>query len=63
MYLPPYSPDYNPVEESFGIVKNFIREEGKLIRHSNNMIRDLYECCTLIDSDVAEGLFRHDNYI
>ena len=25
-YLPPYSPDYNPLEESFAKVKAFLRE-------------------------------------
>jgi len=26
LYLPPYSPDFNPIEETFGKLKTYIRE-------------------------------------
>jgi transposase len=28
LYLPPYSPDYNPIEEAFSKVKRFLRRLG-----------------------------------
>lgn len=30
-YLPPYSPDYNPIEESFSILKRWIQHNRKLV--------------------------------
>src|SRR5260370_25086997 len=32
VFLPPYSPDYNPIEESFSDFKAKIRRSGNLIR-------------------------------
>lgn len=28
LYLPPYSPDFNPIEEYFAELKNFIKKPG-----------------------------------
>ncbi|KAF8593944.1 hypothetical protein BDV93DRAFT_410638, partial [Ceratobasidium sp. AG-I] len=28
VFLPPYSPDYNPIEQSFSAIKSHIRREG-----------------------------------
>ena len=30
VYLPPYSPDYNPIEKSFHLVKNWMRRHDQL---------------------------------
>jgi len=30
--LPPYSPDYNPIESSFSVLKAWIRRNGELVR-------------------------------
>jgi DDE superfamily endonuclease len=30
VYLPPYSPDLNPIKEHFGELKAFIRHRGKM---------------------------------
>ena len=32
MYLPPYSPDYNPIEEAFGFLKSYLRHHDELIQ-------------------------------
>ena len=32
LYLPPYSPDYNPIEESFSYVKNYLRKHDELLQ-------------------------------
>ena len=29
-FLPPYSPDFNPIEQSFHVLKGWIRRHGKL---------------------------------
>ena len=32
LFLPPYSPDLNPVEEAFSYVKNFLHKHDKLLQ-------------------------------
>jgi transposase len=32
IYLPPYSPDFNPIEEGFSAMKAWIRRNGKDVR-------------------------------
>jgi len=32
LYLPPYSPDYNPLEEAFSYVKNYLRRHDELLQ-------------------------------
>lgn len=32
LFLPPYSPDYNPIEEAFSFVKSFLRHHDDLLQ-------------------------------
>ena len=32
LYLPPYSPDYNPIEETFSYVKTYLRRHDELLQ-------------------------------
>ena len=32
LYLPPYSPDYNPIEEAFSYIKNYLRKHDELMQ-------------------------------
>lgn len=32
LYLPPYSPDYNPIEESFSYVKSYLRKHDEVLQ-------------------------------
>ena len=34
LYLPPYSPDFNPIEEAFSKVKGFLRKAGARTREA-----------------------------
>jgi transposase len=33
VYLPAYSPDYNPIEEAFAKIKNLLRKETRCTAH------------------------------
>lgn len=63
VFLPPYSPDFNPIEEYFGELKAFIKKN----RHGNEhfiklMFKEYLEWCVdVVGYRVrsAQGHFRH----
>lgn len=38
LFLPPYSPDYNPIEEAFSFVKSYLRKHDELVQVLSNPI-------------------------
>jgi len=45
-YLPPYSPDYNPIEEGFGTMKKWMkkhREDAKLFEDFGEFIGNMLD--------------------
>jgi transposase len=61
-YLPPYSPGFNPIEESFSCLKAFIRRQRDFL-YSDNPIGDIVwaaEQC--IDSKKCMGSIKHAGY-
>jgi hypothetical protein len=79
LYLPPYSPDLNPIEESFSscmmfllistsgtyfpLGKAHIRRHGVTIRTAENPILALLDACGCINEEMAIGWFYHAGYI
>ncbi|KAF9470296.1 hypothetical protein BDN70DRAFT_766388, partial [Pholiota conissans] len=63
LYLPAYSPDLNPIEESFSTLKAYLRRHGFVIRQEQDAINALLEACGCITPQMAEGWFRHAGYI
>ncbi|PPR04773.1 hypothetical protein CVT24_007089, partial [Panaeolus cyanescens] len=62
-FLPPYSPDLNPIEEAFSKVKAFIRRHGRLMTHEGDgMIFELSEIMKIVTDDDAVGYFVHAGY-
>lgn len=63
VYLPPYSPDFNPIEESFAEPKAFIKKNWR--KYADNPVQDFGEflewCVSVAGGRVrnAEGHFRH----
>jgi transposase len=61
LYLPPYSPDLNPIELAFSKVKNELR------RRRLRTVEDLWdafgESLDWISPDEARGFFRHAGYL
>lgn len=65
VYLSPYSPDYNPIEEAFSKIKSFMRRENVYFLASANtagMIYDMSMAMTIITADDAAGYFQHAGY-
>lgn len=67
-FLPPYSPDYNPIELMFSAVKSYIRRNGGIIReamgetNSLSVLLRLNEAVHSISVEDADGWYRHCGY-
>jgi transposase len=61
-YLPPYSPDLNPIELAFGILKAHLKAEYSHYLGYQNPYYILYEACSIIDGEIAEACIEHCGY-
>jgi DDE superfamily endonuclease len=63
-YLPPYSPDLNPIEEAFSKIKHFIRchQEYYTATEGDGIIFDMLEVLDIITPNDAAGYFAHAGY-
>jgi len=64
-FLPPYSPDFNPIEYSFSVIKAAMRKERTI--KSDEPMDDFAEkvlkiAGTKITAELAKSQFRHCNY-
>jgi transposase len=69
LFLPTYSPDYNPIEEAFSYVKHSLRRNQQYVDQEMgrgddfDVVNVLLEIVYSITRRNAEGWFRHSNYI
>src|SRR3712207_9590198 len=57
LYLPAYSPDYNPIEEAFSKVKRFLRKVGARSREA--LVEALGAALSAVGPEEARGYFEH----
>ncbi|KIJ57768.1 hypothetical protein HYDPIDRAFT_55078, partial [Hydnomerulius pinastri MD-312] len=58
IFLPPYSLDYNPIEQAFSAIKAYLR------RHSEDRsLTIIGQACWSITPEKAAGFFRASGYI
>ena len=68
-FLPPYSPDYNPIELLFSAMKYRLRRNGDYIRFAMNELSEAQIYSTLIETvcDITQqdtfGWYRHCGYV
>src|ERR671917_2946088 len=60
LYLPPYSPDLNPIEEAFAKVKALLRRSGERTRET--LIEAMGRALDAVTARDARGFFRHCGY-
>jgi transposase len=60
LYLPSYSPDYNPIEEAFSKIKEILRKACARTRET--LLEALGEALSAISSRDARGFFEHAGY-
>ena len=63
VYLPPYSPDLNPIEEYFSVLKAFIRKRwSEYEENPGQGFKEFLEWCVVLAGNregIAEAHFRH----
>jgi transposase len=60
MYLPPYSPDLNPIEEAFAKLKALLRRAGT--RTHEALIEAMGRALGAVTASDARGFFEHRGY-
>ena len=60
MLLPPYSPDFNPIEEAFSKVKGLVRKAGARTRAE--LFEATHRALGAVTAEDAHGFFRHSGY-
>ena len=60
LYLPPYSPDLNPIEEAFSKVKRLLREIGPRMREV--LVEAIGKALDAVSAKDAKGFFTHCGY-
>lgn len=62
VFLPPYSPDLNPIESTFSTIKQFLKRYRYFVDISYNPIYPLLLACSQITPQMAKGYFRGSGY-
>jgi transposase len=60
LYLPPYSPDFNPIEQSFSKVKSLLRRAEA--RTCESLIEAIGRALSAVSARDARGFFGHCGY-
>jgi transposase len=61
IYLPPYSPDYNPIEEAFAKIKNLLRKAAA--RSKETLMEAMVGAAlSAVTADDVRGFFEHAGY-
>ena len=60
MYLPPYSPDLNPIEEAFSKLKALLRKAGARTREA--LVEAMGRALDAVTASDASGFFEHRGY-
>ena len=68
VFLPPYSPDLNPIEECFSYIKSYIARHGDTFRNIVEVGDEadpflfLYSTLETVTAEASQGWFRHSGY-
>jgi transposase len=60
LYLPPYSPDLNPIEEAFAKIKGLMRKAEARTR--GTLIETMGAAISAVTATDARGFFNHCGY-
>ncbi len=60
LYLPPYSPDLNPIEEAFSKIKGLLRKAEA--RNRETLVEVMSQVLSAVSGQDACGFFEHAGY-
>ena len=60
LYLPAYSPDYNPIEEAFAKIKNLLRKARA--RSKEALVETIGAALSAVSAAEVRGFFEHAGY-
>jgi transposase len=60
VFLPSYSPDFNPIEEAFSKIKALMRKEGARVREA--LLEAIAQALAAVTTEDAAGWFAHAGY-
>jgi transposase len=60
IYLPPYSPDLNPIEEAFSKIKSLLRKAQA--RSRERLMEAMGRAISAVTARDAQGFFEHRGY-
>jgi transposase len=60
LYLPPYSPDFNPIEEAFAKIKGIVRKAEA--RSREGLVEVIGAAISALTAQDAKGFFEHCGY-
>ena len=60
IYLPPYSPDFNPIEEAFSKIKGLVRKSEA--RSREVLVDAIGKGISMVTAEDARGFFAHCGY-
>jgi transposase len=62
VYLPPYSPDFNPIEEMFSFLKAYLRRFEGFVHDDDDLLTLAEEALTSLTEEDVIGWFRDCGY-
>jgi hypothetical protein len=62
-YLPPYSPDYQPVEQAFSAIKSYLQWCELSFYMAGAHYYELYHACGQITPEMSWEFFQKSGYI
>ena len=61
-FLPPYSPDYNPIEELFSYVKYYLKEHDRLLQTVTDPSSIIKAAFTSVTAELCQAWIGHSGY-
>lgn len=61
-FLPPYSPDLNPIETAFSVIKSFLQRYHDFVENSHDPIYPLLVACAQVSPEIAKQFYEASGY-
>ena len=62
LFLPPYSPDMNPIEEMFSYIKYYLKDHDAILQAMDDPLPLLEASFESVTKDQCVGWIRHAGY-